>query len=694
MVVGRYALFGEIASGGMASVHFGRLLGPIGFSRPVAIKRLHAQLAKDESVRAMFIDEARLAARIHHPNVVQTLDVIHEGDELLLVMEYVHGEALAKLARSVRRKHERVPVPIALSIVASTLHGLHAAHEAKGEDGVPLNIVHRDVSPQNILVGADGVVRVLDFGIARAEHRLESTKEGIVKGKLAYMAPEQLVGGAMTRSVDVFAAGIVLWELLAGKRLLFKGEDGDSVMIEKLLRGEFEPPSQVAPGVPKALDAITLKALERDPLARYASARDMALAIEAYGNLATTTQIADWVEKTASEALAERSARLAEFERSSARLRTGMTPPGGFEPDRASGSLAAHTTASTGNTPYTGRVGSTLDPPVPVTIPAPAIKRQWVRASFIGAAFVALAFGLGGAGLATALNHRSSAQLPAAEAPVRVVTPPPPPKPTCPMGMQTIPGGRFFMGSDDDLPMEKPAHNVTLAAYCMDTYEVTTISYQSCSDRGECKRAGTTNDWDGITEQEHKTYDPLCNVRDAVGRGQHPINCVDWENATIYCKAQGKSLPTEAQWEFAARGPDGRKYPWGDETPSSSLLNACGKECLGWAKKNRVELAGMYDSDDGYPNTAPVGSFPKGASRYGVQDVVGNVWEWVSDYYATYDKEDQVDPKGPENGDEHVIRGGAWNGAYPSWVRPTFRYKDAADKRSYGIGFRCAKALQ
>jgi formylglycine-generating enzyme required for sulfatase activity len=163
--------------------------------------------------------------------------------------------------------------------------------------------------------------------------------------------------------------------------------------------------------------------------------------------------------------------------------------------------------------------------------------------------------------------------------------------------------------------------------------------------------------------------------------------------AKIYCQAQGKRLPTEAEWEYATRGPDGRVYPWGDEPPTAAHLNACGTECVAWGKQNKTTLEALYQEDDGYPTTAPVGRFPKGRSRFGPYDVVGNVWEWTSDFDGAYDPVDKKNPTGPETGERRVIRGGAWNGSFASWLRPSFRYAQVPDAVSHGIGFRCAKSL-
>src|SRR6478609_10040309 len=217
LIVGDYALFSEIASGGMATVHFGRLLGPKSQQKTVAIKRLHAQFAQNPDFVDMFLDEGRVASRIDHPHVVPVLDVAMTGDELFLVMEYVHGETLAKLLSTSKNRGQAVPTDVAFAIVVGLLEGLHAAHEATDENGEPLNIVHRDVSPPNVMIGTDGIARVLDFGVAKAAGRLHLTRDRQLKGKLTYMAPEQVRGQGMDRRTDVYAATIVLWELLVGK---------------------------------------------------------------------------------------------------------------------------------------------------------------------------------------------------------------------------------------------------------------------------------------------------------------------------------------------------------------------------------------------------------------------------------------------------------------------------------------------
>ncbi len=291
---GRYLVFDEIASGGMATVHLGRLVGPAGFGRIVAIKRLHGHLAKDPAFVTMLLDEARIASRIHHPNVVQTFDVIADK-QLFIVLEYVGGDSLAKLVARVRRRGDRVDPAIAVAIMLGVLYGLHAAHETCDEAGRSLGIVHRDVSPQNVLVGTDGTARILDFGIAKASGRIQTTREGQLKGKLAYMAPEQLEHRPVDRRVDVYAAAVVFWELLTCTRL-FDG-DNEASLFRQVLEGNVAPPSSIAPGITESLDAIVARGLARDPDARFTTAKEMALALEASLVVpATASRLGEWVE--------------------------------------------------------------------------------------------------------------------------------------------------------------------------------------------------------------------------------------------------------------------------------------------------------------------------------------------------------------------------------------------------------------
>ena len=302
--LGRYALYGEIAAGGMATVHLARLIGPVGFARTVAIKRLHPHLAKDPDFVGMFLEEARLAARVKHPNVVSTLDVVNEDGELFLVMEYIAGESLSRLVRKAREAGTPVPARFIVSIMCGALEGLHAAHEAKTERGAPLGLVHRDVSPQNIHVGIDGVPRVLDFGIAKATNRVQETRTDQIKGKVAYMSPEQLAKGNVDRRADVYSASVVLWEALTAQRL-FKADDVPS-LVYAIINDDIRPPSSIMPGIPASIDHVVMKGLDRDMAKRWSSAREMAEALELAMPPAPAREIGPWVEQTAGDALAWR----------------------------------------------------------------------------------------------------------------------------------------------------------------------------------------------------------------------------------------------------------------------------------------------------------------------------------------------------------------------------------------------------
>ncbi|MBI4702202.1 MAG: serine/threonine protein kinase [Deltaproteobacteria bacterium] len=334
--VGRFEMFEEIGVGGFASVHFGRAVGAGGFSRPVAIKRLHRMFAGNPEVRLMFLDEARLVSRISHPNVLPTLDLVAEDDELFIVMEYIKGATLGHLLKQARRRGQRVPIPIDLRVVADMLHGLHAAHEAQNERGEPLGLVHRDATPDNVMVGADGFARLLDFGVAKAMGRLQTTARGELKGKFQYMAPEQIRGGDIDRRTDIFAASVVLWQLLTQKRL-FAGSDPAEIM-HAALHDPIEPPGRAADGIPSAIDDIVLRGLERDPAMRWPTAEQMVLAIEGLDIVATHGEVGEWVRQMGAEQLADRSSKLAVVEQSPLSVpetrdrlasgpHSGVTPP-------------------------------------------------------------------------------------------------------------------------------------------------------------------------------------------------------------------------------------------------------------------------------------------------------------------------------------------------------------------------------
>jgi serine/threonine protein kinase len=309
----RYVIGESFASGGAGMVHVGRVRGAGGFARVVAVKRLFPAYSEDAELREMLLHEARLASRIRHPNVVPVLDVVQSDKDVYLVMEYVHGVPLARLLK--RGAREPMPIGVAVGILEGVLSGLHAAHEARGEDGTPLGIVHRDVSPQNVLVGADGIARLIDFGIAKAASQHPVTEPGVVKGKRAYMAPEQLRTERVSRHADIFAAAAILWEALAGRALI--DEHPEDRLMARMTVSESVPPSRYREGIDPRLDRAVLRGLALKPSDRFPTAAAMAAALREAVAPARAVEIAAWLERVAADDLELSEERVRLLEQSS-----------------------------------------------------------------------------------------------------------------------------------------------------------------------------------------------------------------------------------------------------------------------------------------------------------------------------------------------------------------------------------------
>ena len=312
--IGRYILRYLVAQGGMASVYLAQLPGPHGFEKWVAVKIIHPHLARNKRFVQMFLNEARVAARIHHPNVCSVIDFgIEERKELpYLVMEYLHGETFSNALRRARKDSMQPPLRTVARIVADAARGLHSAHELKSKDGDLLGVVHRDVSPQNILILYDGLSKVLDFGVARLRDQTRDTKSSEVKGKLSYMSPEQFRNEELDRRSDVWALGVVLWEATVGRQLFEDKNQG--ALIYSVLEHDIPKPSDVSEIYPADLEKVVMKALERDRGERYPTAAAMATDLEKFlysgDEPAGPEQVGQWLSQIFADRLAARNALL------------------------------------------------------------------------------------------------------------------------------------------------------------------------------------------------------------------------------------------------------------------------------------------------------------------------------------------------------------------------------------------------
>jgi formylglycine-generating enzyme required for sulfatase activity/predicted Ser/Thr protein kinase len=606
--LGRYQLLQELGRGAMGVVYKGH---DPSIDRPVALKVLAAepglQDSEREQRRTRFLREARAAGRLTHPRIVTIYDVGQEQEQAFLVMEYVEGEPLDRILRRVGA----LPLARVLAIVDQVADALDYAH-AHG-------IIHRDVKPGNILLSPDDRVKVTDFGIARlADGELTLTQH--TPGTPSYMAPEQVSGQPVDGRSDVFALGALAYELLTGTRA-FPGENLATI-VHRIVNEEPRPLGETAPGLPAGLDPCLRRALAKDPARRYPRAADLARD-----------------------------------------LRRAAAAP--------AGAVAAGP-------------GPTRAAPAAPTLrlaPRPARRRRpWLVAGKAALAVVVLALAILGlhgraarrpavvrAGAPAALAPREEPQRKVDEArdsvrpgperarpePVARVQAPPNRPRRHPDGAPTveIPGGTFLMGDSQGDSNERPAQRVSLSPYRIDQTEVTNAGFARFLREAKPGQLLEDASW-----------------RSDARRPNHPVVNVPWGLAVLYCRWAGKRLPTEAEWEFAARGTDGRRYPWGDT----------------W------EAARARSAEDGHGRgAAAVGSYPGGASPFDVLDMAGNVWEWVSSAYVRYP---YLATDGREEFDlerAHVIRGGSWFQS-PWDLRTTKRESAAAGHRSPYIGFRCA----
>lgn len=674
-VAEKYAVEKVAGSGGFAIVYRARHLL---WQRPVALKVFKVLENVATEVRQKLVDdfhkEGALLADLSERSsaIAQARDVgmlTTASGEMVpyMVLEWLEGRSLEEILASDRGARRRYSFEEAFALLSPAIEALALAHSR--------GIAHRDVKPANLFVVSepDGrtAIKLLDFGIAKVvqDARKEAGEFAKTTGNLVsftplYGAPEQFSRslGATGPWTDVFAIALILVEMMIGYEPL-QGDDIPQVAFASTNPTDRPTPRRRGVQVSDAVEAVFERALAVRPQDRFASCSELLEALV----------------QAAPEALGPRSAVLS----------AANPGPRVVVPATALGSTSPGTFGDTQSLPQTA---------------APKKSSALLFGSLI-------AIGVLGAGAAY-LKLRTDP--PDSDSPIASV-PATPPSVTaapvdagksCPKDMILIEAAQFFMGSRTKSMMgnESPEHQVTLDAYCIDKHEVTVERFVSCTRIGKCRFAEPVNVFDGITLAQKKIYDPVCSLYGAEngsavpeGKGNYPINCVDYDDAKNFCEKMGLRLPTEAEWEHAARGSDSRVYPWPSGEPGPELLNGCDSECVAWGKKHydpSAPLSAMYASSDGYATTAPVGSFPKGASVYGLQDMTGNVWEWVADYYADYpaewEKTTQDNPKGPATGTDRVLRGGSWNSSDKSWMRPSFRFHYPPDKKTHGIGFRCA----
>lgn len=653
----KYLVEGVIGDGGFGLVY--RATHKI-LREPVAIKFFFALSSAPEHLRDAllegFVREGKLMSQLstHSASIVQARDMgsltLPTGEWVpYLVLEWLDGQSLAAtmdselmLGKPPRSLREVV------GVMDGSAQALALAHS--------LGVAHLDIKPDNFFVCSSALepgvaVKILDFGVSKVFDARHLRTSDVVGEPLAMLTPDYASPelfdpslGELGPQSDVFAFALVILELLRGGIPVMSDGEGRHVddvnyIRRKCLNPELRPtPRSIGLQVEDDVEAVFARAL--------------ALRVE------------------------DRFQTVGEFWKALCEALGLVTQP-------------------------QSAVGLVLDSVASRSTQSGVVSPVTVRASFpwtwhlgIGLGFVALAGALTFFLTREPPKKREVPVLGELTLPFEEAKTPVPDVARCPPGMDYVPGGRFYLGSDSDaraLAAARPAHAQILAPYCLDRTEVTMAAYRGCSAKGRCKRAFRRSWWKGAKKNEARAYSVLCNENFS-DRPTHPVNCVTWTQARDYCRERGFRLPREAEWEFAARGSDGRVYPWGDSPPDASRANVCGEECARWRDINKLpERKPLYLIDDGYAGTAPVGKFAAGTGQWGHVDLVGNLFEWTASEYLPY-------PGAPPGGrgfstdkeTKHVIRGGAFNSYNSDFADPALRFGLPDNTHSHGVGFRCA----
>jgi formylglycine-generating enzyme required for sulfatase activity/serine/threonine protein kinase len=696
VVADKYEILSLAGEGGFSLVYKARHLI---WQQPVAIKFFvvleDAPPATRERLLDDFIREGRLMSELSSRSsaIVQARDIgklqRDEGWIPYMVLEWLDGSALDsmllsewKAGATPRTLEEAVTL---LEPVAAALDLAHRSH-----------VAHRDLKPANIMVvgtaGGGSSCKLLDFGIAKVmgeqleqKQQLQATGQQVTAFTPNYGAPEQFSRqyGATGPWTDVFAMALILVELLRGGQ---RALEGATVFELGMASSNPVRPTPRAFGIAVSddIEGVFAKALAIPPGERYETMGEFWLDLSSR----VFPGEAAWARRGA---VAPQRGQHAPSMRSLQPLSVQAVPrslqPEGAPPASATNPLGATTAFPmlAANPRVQGAEGR--------TVPVAAVAGVGLVALAAGA-FLATRHGADGAAPTSSASPTAALASAAPSAFVETQDDGP-----CPKGMKPVNGGTFTMGSDDAaFPLWKPAHKVSIDTFCLDVHEVTVAEYRACVTKGTCKPADERPNYPkGETESdaEHEKFQSaaaeFCNWG-VPSRENHPINCIDWYRADAYCTSMGWKLPTEAQWEFAARGSDARKFPWGDDAGDHTYMNAAGTEWRDWLKAKGLPAPDglMYEKSDGFVGTAPAGRFPRAQTQSGQVDMVGNVWEWTRDWYALYGSEPQTNPKGPGAGARKAIRGGGFNGEFSLWLNPAARYHQLATASAHVIGFRCA----